>query len=323
MCQLHRRRFNAFHRLVMIAVVFCCLGLAAQQTAPLEPQEPQAAAETQLSIQAEIRIGSGDLLEIKIFGVPDLSQEARVGTNGDISVNLVGPVNVAGSTTNEAQQKIASLMQERGFLNNPQVTVLVKEYATQGISVLGEVAKPGIYPLLGQRRLFDVISAAGGTTQRAGRTITISHRADPENPVVIEMSTEPAKSAATNVEVLPGDTVLVSRAGVVYVVGDVARPSGFTMDSNERMTVLQAIAMAGGTNGTAALDSSKILRRSAQGVQEIPIPLSKLLSAKATDQPLQAEDVLFVPKSLGKSVARRSAEAILQVATGLAIYGRY
>jgi polysaccharide export outer membrane protein len=185
------------------------------------------------------------------------------------------------------------------------------------------VAKPGIYPLLGQRRLFDVISAAGGTTQRAGRTITISHRTDPENPVVVEMSTEPAKAAATNVEVLPGDTVLISRAGVIYVVGDVARPSGFSMDNNERMTVLQAIAMAGGTNGTAALDSSKILRRSAQGVQEIPIPLSKLLSAKATDQPLQAEDVLFVPKSLGKSVARRSAEAILQVATGLAIYGRY
>ena len=322
MRQLHRRRFNAFHCLVMMIAIFNCLGLAAQETAPLEAQQPLT-TETQPPAQPEIRIGSGDLLEIKIFGVPDLSQEARVGTNGDISVNLVGPVNVAGSTTSEAQQKIASLMQERGFLNNPQVAVLVKEYATQGISVLGEVAKPGIYPLLGQRRLFDVISAAGGTTQRAGRTITISHRADPENPVVVEMSTEPAKAAATNVEVLPGDTVLISRAGVVYVVGDVARPSGFTMDSNERMTVLQAIAMAGGTNGTAALDSSKILRRSAQGVQEIPIPLSKLLSAKATDQPLQAEDVLFVPKSLGKSVARRSAEAILQVATGLAIYGRY
>jgi polysaccharide export outer membrane protein len=321
MRQLHRRRFNAFHCLVIIVAVLC-IGVSAQETAPLEPQQPLA-AETQPPAQPEIRIGSGDLLEIKVFGVPDLSQEARVGTNGDISVNLVGAVNVAGSTTNEAQQKIASLMQDRGFLNNPQVAVLVKEYATQGISVLGEVAKPGIYPLLGQRRLFDVISAAGGTTQRAGRTITISHRTDPENPVVVEMSTEPAKAAATNVEVLPGDTVLISRAGVIYVVGDVARPSGFSMDNNERMTVLQAIAMAGGTNGTAALDSSKILRRSAQGVQEIPIPLSKLLSAKATDQPLQAEDVLFVPKSLGKSVARRSAEAILQVATGLAIYGRY
>ncbi len=321
MRQLHRRRFNAFHCLVMIVAVFS-IGVFAQETAPLETQQTLA-AETQLPAQPEIRIGSGDLLEIKVFGVPDLSQEARVGTNGDISVNLVGPVNVAGSTTSEAQQKIASLMQEGGFLNNPQVAVLVKEYATQGISVLGEVAKPGIYPLLGQRRLFDVISAAGGTTQRAGRTITISHRSDPENPVVVEMSNEPTKAAATNVEVLPGDTVLISRAGVVYVVGDVARPSGFSMDNNERMTVLQAIAMAGGTNGTAALDSSKILRRSAQGVQEIPIPLSKLLSAKATDQPLQAEDVLFVPKSLGKSVARRSAEAILQVATGLAIYGRY
>lgn len=321
MRQLHRRRFNALYCLVMIIAL--CAGVSAQQTAPLQPQQPPASAEAQTPAQPEIRIGSGDLLEIKVFGVPDLAQEVRVGTNGDISVNLVGSVNVAGSTTSEAQQKIASLMQERGFLNNPQVTVLVKEYATQGISVLGEVAKPGIYPLLGQRRLFDVISAAGGTTQRAGRTITISHRTDPENPLVVEMSTDPAKTAATNVEVLPGDTVLISRAGVVYVVGDVHRPSGFTMDNNERMTVLQAIAMAGGTTSTAALDSSKIIRRSAQGVQEIPVPLSKLLSAKATDQPLQAEDVLFVPKSLGKSVARRSAEAILQVATGLAIYGRY
>jgi polysaccharide export outer membrane protein len=268
-------------------------------------------------------IQEGDLLQIAVFGVPDLSQEARVSASGQITVNLIGPLEVSGLTTDEAQQKIASLMQERGFLNNPQITVLVKEFSTQGISVLGEVAKPGIFPLLGQRRLFDVISAAGGTTQRAGRTITIAHRADPDHPTVVEMTSDPAKIASVNVEVAPGDTILVSRAGVVYVVGDVARPSGFTMDSNERMTVLQAIAMAGGTNGTASLDSSKIIRRSAQGVQEIPIPLSKLLSAKTPDQALQAEDVLFVPKSLGKSVARRSAEAILQVATGLAIYGRY
>jgi polysaccharide export outer membrane protein len=269
-----------------------------------------------------MRIGAGDLLEIKVFGVPDMAEDARVNDAGEIAMPLIGAIAVSGSTALEAQRLIESRLRDGGFLRDPQVSVFIKEYASQGISVLGEVQRPGIYPLLGTRRLYDAISAAGGTTPRAGRAITITHRDTPDRPIVLQMDSDPAKSAAINIEIFPADTVIVSRAGVVYVVGDVARPAGFVMDNNEHMTVLQALAMAGGANFSASMQRAKVIRKTPNGVQEIPMPLNKILAAQAEDVPLRADDVLFVPNSKVKSAGRRSAEAILAIATGVAIYRR-
>jgi polysaccharide export outer membrane protein len=130
----------------------------------------------------------------------------------------------------------------------------------------------------------------------------------------------PSKSPAGNVDVFPGDTVVVSRAGVVYVVGAVNHPAGFVMENNERLTVLQAVALAGGTKVTSSLKGTKILRTTSDGIQEIPIPLNKILEAKAEDPSLKAEDVLFIPNSPGKVAAITGAQAAISVATGLAIY---
>jgi polysaccharide export outer membrane protein len=190
--------------------------------------------------------------------------------------------------------------------------VTIAEYATQGISVLGEVQKPGVYPLLGPRYLHDAISVAGGTSPRAGRTVTITHRDQPATQRTVEL--------ADNVSVLPGDTIIVARAGVVYVVGDVAKPGGFLLDNNGHVSVLQALALAGGANKTAALRRAIVIRRSPSGLEELPVPLNRVLSAQAQDAPLQADDILFVPGSATKGAMRRSAEAILQITTGVAIY---
>jgi polysaccharide export outer membrane protein len=284
--------------------------------APLPPSANQA------SRDRTMRIGAGDLLEIKVFGVPDMAQDARVNDAGEIAMPLIGAIAVSGSTALEAQRLIESHLREGGFLRDPQVSVFIKEYASQGISVLGEVQRPGIYSLLGNRRLYDAISAAGGTTARAGRAVTITHRDAPDQPIVLQMDSDPTKSAAGNVDIFPADTVMVSRAGVVYVVGDVARPAGFVMDNNEHMTVLQALAMAGGANFSASLQRAKVIRKTPNGVQEIPMPLNKILAAQAEDVPLHADDVLFVPNSKIKSAGRRSAEAVLAIATGVAIYRR-
>jgi polysaccharide biosynthesis/export protein len=297
-------------------------GVEVQSTGAPTGSVPAHTDQAQSISASEILIGSGDLLEIRVFGVQDLTQEVRVSGSGDITVPLIGTVHIAGLSQQQAEDFLAARFRDGGFLKDPHVSVFTKEYATQGVSVLGEVSKPGVYPLLGVRRLFDVISMAGGLTDRAGRLVTITHRDDPANGVNIEISSDPAKAAVSNLPIEPGDTILVSRAGVVYVVGDVARPAGFVMDNNGKMTVLQAIALAGGTNSTASLDSSKIIRKTPAGVQEIPMHLKKILSAKTDDIPLQADDVLFVPRSVTKGAAKRSAEAILQVATGLAIYGR-
>lgn len=284
---------------------------------------PQSGDEQQKEVPGnplEIRIGPGDLLEIRVFGIQELSQDVRVNGSGDIGIPLGGTVHVAGMTQDEAAEAIATKLRSGEFVKNPQVTVFTKEYATQGVSVLGEVNKPGVYPVLGARRLFDVISLAGGITQRAGKVVTITHRSQPDSPVDIALPDKPSDSGPTNVPVEPGDTVVVSKAGVVYVVGDVAKPSGFVMENNEQMTVLQALAMAGGTNSTASLDSSRVIRKGPAGIQEIAMPLKRILSAKAEDTPLRPGDVLFVPRSTGKSAARRGAEAILQITTGIAVY---
>jgi polysaccharide export outer membrane protein len=265
-------------------------------------------------------IGAGDLLKVSVLGAPESDQEVRVGADGNAVLNFIGAIHVAGLTTEQAQGTIAKALVAGGFFTQPQVSVFEKEYATQGVSVLGEVWKPGVYPLLGSRTLFDVLSLAGGTTPKAGKVVSITHRDNPQQPVNVAMSNDTAESARSNVDIYPGDTVLVSKAGIVYIVGDVHKPSGVPME-NGSMTVLQAIALAEGANPTAKLNNAKLIRTTKAGREELPLPLKDMLSSKTPDVHLQAEDIIFVPSSAAKSAGRRSLEAIVQAATGVAIYG--
>jgi polysaccharide export outer membrane protein len=269
---------------------------------------------------AAILIGGGDLLEISVYGAPDFSKiEVRVSTDGIITLPMIGQVKVGGLNFRDAEALVAKKLNDGGFFNEPQVSIFAKEYGTQGMSVLGEVTKPGIYPLLGPRRLFDAISAAGGTTPVAGHTVTITHRGHPDSPETVNLSYSADGTPKSNVVVYPGDTVVVSRAGVVYVVGDVRLPSGIVMQQ-PRLTVLQALAMAQGANSTAKLSEAKLIRRGPQGPQESPLDLKKILAAKAPDPVLEAEDIVFVPTSTGKKALTKSLETIISTASGLAIY---
>jgi len=184
--------------------------------------------------------------------------------------------------------------------------------------MMGEVSHPGAYPLIGDRRLFDLISAAGGLTEKAGRNVTIIHRQNPDQKVQLNLPSNLAEDTDNNVAVNPGDTIIVSRAGIVYVVGDVARPSGFMIEDNT-LTVLKALALAGGGTRTASLNGSKILRQTPDGVKEIPVPLQKVLRAKSPDVAMLKGDVLFVPGSAGKALAYRSAEAAFSMTSALAV----
>lgn len=285
---------------------------AAPQTTPV------AASKTGSS--PNLLIGTGDLLEVNLYGMPDFKTEVRVSSGGEITLPLLGIVAVGGLSVEQAATQIERNLSQKGLFNDPHATVFVKEYATQGISVLGEVQRPGIYPLLGERKLYDAISAAGGTTPKAGAYVLITHRNDSQNPVQVPLLTGAAKSIKNNVAVEPGDTIVVSKAGVVYVIGDVHQPGGFVMENGNDITVLKAIALAQGTNPNAKLDSTRLIRKTPQGPQDVPLPLSKIMAAKAQDVQLQADDVVFVPNSPGKSAAKKSAEAILQAATGIAIW---
>jgi len=295
---------------------------AAVATPPAQPQSGSQAAPPANDVAPAIRISSGDLVEVKVFGVPEMTSESRISSDGQLSVALIGPVAVGGLTSTEAERAIEKRLLAAGMLRDPHVTVFVKEYVTQGVSVLGEVAKPGIYPLLGSRRLFDALSYAGGTTTRAGKIVSIARRHDPDHPLLVTLDSDPMKAAGANVEVLPGDTIVVSKAGVVYVVGDVARPGGYVMENNESLRVLQAVALAQGFNRTASLDSAKLIRKTADGLKEIPVPLKKIMENKTEDIAMQGDDILFVPTSAAKGAFRRGMEAAIQAATGVALYRR-
>ena len=264
-------------------------------------------------------IGAGDLVEMSVFDTPELSGKLRVSNTGDVILPLVGTVHVQGLTAGEAQSLIQQKFIGGGFLKDPQVTVFIAEYATHNVSVVGEVHKPGVYPAFGAHRLLDYLSLAEGLTPLAGTTIVITHDGHPDQPQRVKMTAGAAPQPENNPEILPGDTIFVERTGLVYVVGDVARPGGFPMDHDGQLTILQAVALAQGTNPTAAKGSAKLIRTTPQGRQEVPVDLKKILSAKATDLPLQDNDILFVPSSAAKSTMR-DIEAALPAAAAASIY---
>jgi polysaccharide export outer membrane protein len=268
----------------------------------------------------EMLIGSGDLLEVSVYGAPDYIKQVRVNAQGEVTLPLAGAVKIGGMSTAQAEAVIAKTLSDGGYFRDPKVSVLEKEFSTQGISVLGEVSKPGIYPLPGSRNLFDALSAASGVTPRAGSIVTITHRNDPQHQTTVILSNNGKNSGQANVPLFPGDTVMVSKSGIVYVSGAVKTPGGYAME-NAHMTVLQAVAMAQGANPTAALDKAEVIRNSGQGgkPEEIPIPLKKIMAAKAPDVNLQENDIVFVPNSGAKSAGKRTVDAIVQVATGVAM----
>ena len=286
-----------------------------------QPRVPFGTAIPMTSTDREkIHIGTGDMLDVSIYGVPDFHQETRVNESGDIDLPLIGEVRVGGATIDEAQDTIAKSLVDGGYFRDPHVMLVIKESTSDGVSIMGEVTKPGVYPMIGTRRLYDLISEAGGFTARAGKLVTITHRDQPNNANKIMISEDPAKSIESNVEIDPGDTILVSKAGIVYVVGDVQRPGGFVMENNEHMTVLEALALAQGTNHTAALNAARILRRTPTGPTEVKIPLKQMMAAKANDMDLKPEDILFVPGSAAKGALTRGMESVFQVATSMAVY---
>ena len=285
--------------------------LARMSTDKLAPPNPQ--------FPPRLLIGPGDLLAINVFNIPELTQTVRVSDTGDAVLSLIGNMHLAGMTVSEAATALENEYRNRNMLVDPHVSILVTEYATEGVSVLGEVTRPGVYPLLGPHTLMDIISAAGGLTPSAGGTLTIRRRSGAEQMVELNAN-DPQKALAQDVELQPSDMVVVARAAIVYVVGDVGKPGGFSMQNNGRITVLQAIALASGANKTAALGHAKVIHKTPSGYQGADIHLSQVLQGKAPDMALAPEDIVFVPNSKLKSAVAGGFSPAVQAATSAVIY---
>lgn len=265
-----------------------------------------------------VKLGAGDLIEVGVYNVPELATKARVGNSGDIYLPLIDYVHVGDLTVEEAQRLIEKRLGDGGFVRSPHVTIFVDESSSQGVTLLGEISRPGIYPDLGDHKLYSIISQAGGFTPSAARRVSIARRNQTE-PINLELPRNLADDLSKDVEVLPGDTIMIPRAPIIYVVGDVGRPSGLLVD-NGTLTVLQAIALAGGTNKTAKMGGVRIIHKGPTGMTEREVPLKKMLEAKAPDITLQADDILFVPVSGGRVLAGAGFNAVLAMATAVGIY---
>ena len=321
---LNSRWLRAVALCVFTAGATACL----RAQAPADPTQPAAPAAMQGTGQMDpadqppaILIGAGDLLSVSVFETPELSSSVRVNQTGDISLPVLGTVHVAGLDTQQAAVALEDSYRTRGLLLNPHVSVSETEFASQGASVLGEVHAPGVYPTLGSRRLLDMLSLAGGVSSTAGRLVSVVHRNDPQHPVQIALQPTPAAlHAQVNPIILPGDTVIVAKAGVIYILGDVLRPGGILVDNNERLSLIEALSLAGGMNKTAALSQTRLIRKLPAGREEVDLDLKHVLYGKQADVLVSDGDILYVPSSFGKTLLYRGIEAAFGIAANEAIY---
>jgi len=289
---------------------------AESSNGPAKTANPQKDAEEQIQTT---KLGPGDLLEVNVYNIPELATKARVSNSGDVYLPLIDYVHVDGLTQEEAQSLIEKRLSDGGFVRNPHVTIFVDEAASQGVTVLGEVTKPGIYPDAADHKLYDLISQAGGFTQQASKKISVLRKGQTD-PIHVELPRNLADDASKNIDIQPGDIISVPKAPIIYVVGDVGHPSGLLVD-NGTLTVLQALALAGGTNKTAKLGGARIIRKgTGGGMTETKVEIKKMLEAKSPDVTLQADDILFVPVSGGRVLAGRTFEAAMSAATAVSIY---
>jgi len=264
---------------------------------------------------AHVALGPGDHLAITVFDTPELSQTVRVNSEGRITLALVGEMSVEGMSPDTLANSIRLRLIDGHFMKDPQVSVFVVEYAGQMAYVAGEVTRPGAYPLLRAHRLSDLLSFAGGLTSRAGDTVTIVRPGSPAGDIHVDLKGTDLE--LRNPEVLPGDSITVGRAGIVYVLGDVGRPGGFLLDRRATTSVMQALALAEGVKPSAALTKAVLVHTSAAGRQESALNLKAILKSQAPDPLVQAGDLIIVPSSLIHGMGRRSIE-ILEDSAGLA-----
>jgi polysaccharide export outer membrane protein len=288
-------------------------------------------------------IGPDDMLNVYILDVPELSREYRVSTTGTVTLPVLAkPLVAAGLTLSQFSDQLSRELQAQGLVSDPHITLSINQSRLHSVAITGAVKHPQVYPVFSQTTLLDVLSQAEGLADDAGNIAIVrrgdigiralhlsntSHNADQTQDagtLTIDLKRLlQSGDPSLNPIIYPGDRITVPRAGVVYVVGSVHKPGGFTVPaSTHGMTVLQALALAENPTGTAKTGETVILRSDPQapdGRKRIPVDLKAIMRGKNLDPVLQAEDILFVPDSAGKE-ALKSTESVLMSATNAVIY---
>ena len=288
--------------------------------------------------QADYVLGVGDQLSVRVASMDDLpAGPVLVGPNGLLDFPLIGQVQAGGLTIDQFRAELTQKLSK--YITTPDVTVNLVATESRPVSVVGEVANPGLHQMVGVKRLLDVISMSGGLKPDAGPNVVITRQPQwgklPAGPVTLDAASGATsttlpldsllalKSPQDNIVMEPGDVVSVPRAELVYVVGNVIKAGGFEVTTHNTISLLQAVALAQGLSPNSAANHAHIIRPAPNGdgsMTEIPVNIDAIYAGKAKDVRLYPNDVLFVPNSAFKAGSKRAIEAAIGLTTGILVY---
>ncbi|MDX1382025.1 MAG: polysaccharide biosynthesis/export family protein [Thermoanaerobaculia bacterium] len=246
-----------------------------------------------------LSVGPGDLLVIEVLGLEEFNRKVRILGDGTIKLPLVGYLSVEGLTPNQVESLVGTTLEERSLVNDPLVSVFVEEYVSQGVVVMGSVSNPGTYQVVGGKTLFDVLFEAGGISSSAREVVVLRELAEGQMQRITVDATRLVGEGdlSADMPLVAGDIVMVPDPVqfTIYVSGAVSRQGPIRYEAGQPMTVLQAIAAAGGASERAKLKSVMILRNLEGGVPEtIVLNMKKIRKGQAPDVVLEPNDTVVV-----------------------------
>lgn len=274
------------------------LGLSTPVNPPVTPTTDQAIL---FPANRDIILEQGDLMTVRLYGTTDYEPSVRISLDGTVQLPLIGSLHLEGLTVHQAENLIAERLSSEGMYRNPQVTIQLTEAPNQSVTVTGEAH--GVVPVAGEKRLFDVLAAAGGLPPSASHTVTIDRPGVPQ-PIVVDLGTDPSKSKFANVPVFPRDTIIVSRVGVVYLLGAFKNQGAIPLQQNAPLTLMQAATLGGGAGFEGKLDDLRIVRTVGFDRKVVHVDIKKVINGRAPDPVLQADDIVFLPTSAMKAAIK-------------------
>lgn len=297
-----RRTFRGASAVLLLACLCSTAGLAQYAgPAPTKSDSPNpdnkglvTRAPSELLPGNPIVLHPGDLIDVTVYGVADYKINARIAGDGVVDLPLVGGMHLAGMTIDQAQKAVRQSLISGQMILAPDVLISVQDSMVDLIGVMGEVNSPKAIQAFAPMSLLDALSSAGGLKPDASHSISILRKGVPQ-PLLVVLTSNPADAATQNIPLYPGDRVLVTRVGVVYVVGAVKRQGAIPISPDTPMTLLQAVTLSGGINFEAYQSETRIIRTTGATRREIRINLGKVVGGKAADPILQSDDIVMVP----------------------------
>lgn len=262
-------------------------------------------------------ITPGEMVHINVFDAPDFSLVTRVSESGDVPYPILGSFHIGGLDSIAAASKLAKELKDRNLMLDPEVTVTV-ESATTGVTVLGEVHSPGIYPPPGKHQLSDLLAIAGGLTANTGRIIEITNDRTPNKKEYV--SWDPTMHNTENFDrpISPGDRVLVRACGIAYVGGNVTKPGAYSLCGSPNVTLSELMALAGGAAPNSATNETYLVRTQRDGTKIVEqIDIKKVLTSRVSDPIVHEDDIIYVSPSPMKAILKTAASFALAVTPSL------